>query len=60
MKHCFKCNDFKPVVGGGMCLTGNGRRRFICGACVSNPRIHNRLVVRYVAAPTKAVAAHSL
>ena len=48
-KHCFKCNAFKPMVGGAMVLAGNGRRRFSCNSCL--PRISNRPVLLYVAKP---------
>lgn len=48
-KHCFKCNHFKPAVGGGLVLTSNNRKRFVCGSCL--PHVSNPLVLRYVAKP---------
>lgn len=53
MKHCFKCNRFKRMVGGAMVMTGNGRKRFACACCL--PRISNRPVLVFVAKPKEPV-----
>lgn len=47
MRHCFKCNAFRSVAGGALCVDGYGRRRFICGGCL--PKVSNRILRRFVA-----------
>ena len=52
MKHCFKCNSFKALIGGGLVVTGNSRKRFACATCL--PIVSNRVVLLYVAKPKPA------
>jgi len=54
MKHCFKCNSFKRLVGGALVLAGNGRQRFVCSCCL--PKASNRIVLLYRARPRMETA----